>query len=154
MSDTPSFLKDRGLRLVPVGGRPAKTTRDVAVFLALRWFEAGAPEGRPKLREAVLDLWAARGFAGIRDPAHVTARAFKARALCGADGAIISAYKGAGSTRKHVGPGAGVLLIPAGSATESPGVIEVAGPVWSWEFGAEHAELFDASGEIGYGPKP
>jgi hypothetical protein len=149
----PEHLRDleaRGLRLVPVGGRPPKTVRDVAVYLALQWYEAGAAPGRPKLREAVCDLWIDRGYRGLTDPAHVTARVGAARRALPADASVIIT-KGEGTTPRGVAPGAGVLLVPAASmTTDQSGSMQFHGPVWSWAHGDENAQYFDASGIVTY----
>jgi hypothetical protein len=142
-----SFLESPGLRLVPVGGRPPKTGRDVAVFLALKWFEASAQAGRPKLRERVVDLWLARGYVGISDPAHVTARIPNARKACGDDNRLM-VFRGEGTTNRHIGSGAGALLVPEASVRDGEGAIHFCGPLWTWAFGAEQAEHFDATGSI------
>lgn len=142
-------LEARGLVLTPKGGRPPNAARDVAVLLALKWFEAGAQSGRPKLREAVVDLWVSKGFLGITDPAHVTARLPKARKACG-DDCHLMVFRGEGTTarRGEPGPGAGVVLAPETSVTTSEGSIVFDGPLWTWQYGAERAEHFAASGEI------
>lgn len=151
MTKLADALAARGLVLVPKGGRPPKTARDIAVFLALEWFNAGAPTGRPKLREAVVDLWLSKGHGGIKDPAHVTVRATKGRAVVGVLAeALVLTFKGTGTIGDQVGPGAGMVIAPAPSFTEGPGAVDVHGPVWCWDYGAETARHFDARGRLEY----
>ncbi len=153
---TPQHLRDleaHGLRLVPVGGRPPKTARDVAVYLAACWFEAGAAGKRPKVGQGVVDLWQSKAYRGITDPAHVVARKAPALRAVGSDHIVLD-FKGTGTTRARVGEGAGVLLLPAASyADDSAGTLQIQGPVWSWAYGAEEAEHFDATGVVRYGPR-
>lgn len=153
---TPDNLRDleaRGLRLVPVGGRPPKTARDVAVYLAAQWFEAGAASARPKIGQSVVALWASKGYTGLTDPAHVVARKAAARAAVGDDHTVM-VQRGAGTARNHIGEGAGALLVPASSMTaDEAGALEFHGPVWSWTHGAETAKHYEAAGLVAYRPK-
>lgn len=152
----PPHLRDfaaRGLCLSPVGGRPPKTARDVAVFLADQWFRAGSQGKRAKIGQAVVHLWTNQKYTGISDPSHVTARKRAALPEVGIDATFLM-FKGAGTTRSVVGEGAGALLLPASSMTQdTEGVMRFHGPVWTWAYGDETAEYFAATGAVQYRPK-
>ncbi|WP_143227229.1 MULTISPECIES: hypothetical protein [unclassified Acidovorax] len=67
-----------GVRFTPMAkqGAPKKVARDVALFLAYRWFLGGesAPRAKSRARQAVMELWAARGFKGASEETHLRKR--------------------------------------------------------------------------------
>lgn len=146
-------IKERGLCLSPVGGRPPKTARNVAVFLADQWFRAGAQGKRPKIGQAVVDLWKSRRYGGISEPSHVVARKKIAQPEVGINSTLM-VFKGKWTTRSRVGEGAGTLLIPSSSMTEdTAGMVQFHGPIWAWAYGDETAERYKATGTLEYRPK-
>lgn len=148
-------LKAQGLVLTPAGGRPPKTARDVAVYAALMCFKAGAPKGRPKLREAVVDLWRAKGYPGVKEVQHVTARVPKALAALKDLGGGVTAltFKGEGTTRTSVGAKAGLVFVGESAVAAEGESWRLGGPVWVWTYGSETAEQFDAVGVFEYRAK-
>lgn len=100
-------------------GRPAKTERDIAVWLACRWIEL---QSTPKVAEQVVDLWKQQRFSGLSEPSHVhAARKRVEKAIGPPPGGV--AFNEGGAAWLARGPLDGVLHTDA----------------WVWNHGEEKA---------------
>lgn len=125
-------------------GRPAKTERDVAVFLAFRWFwglafAEGVVEKRARSRKAkdgVLQLWADRGFDGLGYESHLNARLRSSKAaLRDQFGSRCVAWP----FRHGVSGDAMVVAVAESSVRHTEDGILVSGNGWIWTYGEEQA---------------
>lgn len=72
-------LKKSGLSIAK-GGRPPKTRRDMAIYLAAEWFRAEERgKGAKSIERAVLNLFKTINPVGLSEEAHVRARIQKAK---------------------------------------------------------------------------
>lgn len=138
------------LRMVPLGGRPPKVARDMAVMLAVRWFKCRAQGRRVKAQQEVVDLWVQRGFVGITDPAHVRTRVKNIDRLLRDEfpGLVLIYRMGEDTTANRVGPGACVFAMAGDSCRETPEGWEFKGRMVRWEFGDERAMEFEGEGTL------
>ena len=58
-------------RDVETRGAPKKQARDVALWLALHFFQCGGENTKAQAREAVLELWSGNGWQGVSDTTHL-----------------------------------------------------------------------------------
>ncbi len=131
-----------GLQFVPVEnrGRPKKTARNVAFFLAHRWFLGIAirtkkPRAESKALDDAMLLWQSLGFQGVSDEAHAR-KLLKAgkEAACGLSLLHVDATNGAHAD--------GVVIAADESTFDMrPGeYMGINGDGWFWRYGMEKAE--------------
>lgn len=134
-----------GLQFVPVEtrGAPVKVARDVALFLAYRWFLGGgiAAKAKSNARQGVMDLWAAQGFKGASEETHLRKRLSAgeksthglSRLRVVTDGsAVVGLANG--------GPDGMVIAAPPDAFDVRPGeCVAINGRGWYWRYGMEKA---------------
>lgn len=118
-----------------------KVARDVAVFLAVKWFE-GLP-GPKKIRNEVVDLWDKSGHKGITNESHVSTAIKRAKsAIPSLKYGCLIRFSGddataVGKSMVFVESGGRVDFVP-GEIGKSVAVV-VQGCGWYWMHGEEKA---------------
>ena len=119
----------QGVKFAPrkLAGRPSRTARDVAVYLACAWFEQ---QGKPKVAESVVDLW--QGFKGFADAAHVRRARKRGDEFLG-QGAAVLVNAGVDG----LNPGGSAWIAPDAKIDDAG----VHGAAWVWDHGDEEARF-------------
>lgn len=134
-----------GVRFTPMAkqGAPKKVGRDVALFLAYRWFLGGAtaPREKSRARQEVMELWAVQGFKGASEETHLRKRLHAgekaaqglSRLRVVTDGKAADGH--ANATRDGV-----VIAAPPDAFDVRPGEhVAINGFGWYWRLGMEEA---------------
>ncbi|WP_140636184.1 hypothetical protein [Methylibium rhizosphaerae] len=142
----------RGLRFKPSvnrGGRPRKTARDMAVFLACQWHATELHQRWPgaraagKARDSVCELWQQKGYKGLSDERKVRNILDKVKDEACFKGGCVASFLGEAD-----GSGRLSLLMEAGGRIETTtDQIFMEGKGWVWAYGEETATYMHISGE-------
>ena len=128
---------------VETRGAPVKTARDVALFLAYRWFLGGdtAPKAKSKARQGVMDLWAAQGFKGASEETHLRKRLLAGAAVAGGLSRlrVVTDGKVPGGNAKAAMDGMVVAAPPDAFDVRPREHVAVDGLGWYWRYGMEKA---------------
>ena len=139
------FGRISGLRFVPLvtRGAPKKNARDVALFLAYRWFLGGGtvPKAKSKARQGVMNLWAANGFKGASEETHLRKR------LRAGDEAtrglsrlrVVTDGIPPGVVAKATADGMVIAALPDAFDVRPQEHIAIDGVGWYWRYGMEEA---------------
>lgn len=144
------LMKLSGLPMPSISktGRPTKTARDVAIFLAEKWF-SGLPKPI-KVRNEIVNMWSTNKFEGITEAGHVSKAIKRAKDAVPSlnDGCLMRRDGVAGDTKQaymvFVEQGGRVDLVadPVGGGR----CVVIQGRGWRWEYGAEEAVYVDFKG--------
>lgn len=131
------------------GGRPKKTARDMAVYLAFRWHSAALQQKCPgaradgKARDSVCELWQQKGYKGLSDERKVRNIVSRVSEQGCVKSGSVAAFMGEAD-----GVGRVSLLMKEGGRVElSENRILMEGWAWLWPYGEETATYTHISGE-------
>lgn len=120
-------------------GRRTDKARDVAVYLAGKWFSSGGqmpevPSGCRSQVRAAMELWAARGHDGLSDQKNANLVLRRGQELLSSFDALLF----------EDGPteGARLIAVPERAVKRrSGGLVALDCPGWAWTYGAPRAEF-------------
>lgn len=119
------------------GGAPPKFKRDVAAWLASKWFSI---HPRAKLGMEVLTLWQEKGYKGFSENGHALNAIKRGAEHAGAHGLLMRVENVKGINQMiYWTQGAHIELVAG-----TPGTLVSNGPGWLWNFGDEEATEYES----------